>query len=317
MCLCHFCKREFENSQGLKAHLRRCRLYQQSKNGPARPTAPIPPFGPNAVSSPHSFLAPNPLTTPSALFTNLMDEMIRSVSGPDEATRRREKREALLAGLCSRIVDWYRQPDGLVTPEMAVAAKVAIRDQLGALPIEELSHAELSLRGEAIRNGVFGPYLRRQQAHAEHQKQRQHHDGLRTKQEADRRARQMTRKTALLELGVIRALKVAAAHGLPAPAVALVEWEARARLEALLVGDETAEQVEEIIEAAIERPLLECEIRVERLRSAKRERILDQCLTLALPVAEAAWPWVKDTVLTKVCETFGLNPTPPAHLAHD
>jgi hypothetical protein len=36
-----------------------------------------------------------------------------------------------------------------------------------------------------------------------------------------------------------------------------LEWEVRARLEALLVGDETETQVDETIEASIDWPLLE------------------------------------------------------------
>jgi hypothetical protein len=91
----------------------------------------------------------------------------------------------------------------------------------------------------------------------------------------------------------------------------VLEWEVRARLEALLVGDETESQVDETIEAAIDRPLLEWEARVEHVQSAQRERVMDHCLTAALPVVEAAVPWLKHVVVSYICETFGMQ-SPPA-----
>jgi hypothetical protein len=95
-----------------------------------------------------------------------------------------------------------------------------------------------------------------------------------------------------------------------------VEWEVRARLEAWLVGDETESQVDETIAAAIDRPLLEWEARIEQFQSAERQRVLDKCLTVALPIVEAAMPRVKDIVVKYICETLGM-PTPPTSPARE
>jgi hypothetical protein len=92
----------------------------------------------------------------------------------------------------------------------------------------------------------------------------------------------------------------------------VLEWEVRARLEAWLVGDETESQVDETIEAAIDRPLFQWEARVEQVQSAERERVLEKCLTVALPVVEAAMPWVQKVVVSYICETLGMPPTPPS-----
>jgi len=87
-------------------------------------------------------------------------------------------------------------------------------------------------------------------------------------------------------------------------------WEVRARLEVLVVGDETESQVDETIEAAISRPLLEWTKHVEQCESAERQRVLDKCLTVALPVMEAAVPWIQDVVVDYICTTLGMPPSP-------
>jgi hypothetical protein len=236
--------------------------------------------------------------------------MTAQLAGPDEASRLKQKRESLLAGLCTSVVDWYYPLEGTVTAEMAVSAKVAIRDELGTVAIDEMPSAELTLRGTAIRNRIFAPYVRRQQELVGRQHERQQRDAQRRQQESGIRTRHATRKTALIELGIIRALKAASSRGIPRRVLVVLEWEVRARLEALLVGDETESQVDETIAAAIDRPLLEWVARVEQVQSAQRERVLDHCLTAALPVVEAAMPWVKNVVVSYLCETFGMQPPP-------
>jgi hypothetical protein len=195
---------------------------------------------------------------------------------------------------------------------MAVAAKVAIRDELGTVAIHEMPPAELTLRGTAIRNRIFAPYVRRHQEQAARQHERQQHDTQRRQQESGIQARHAIRKAALIELGITRALGSASSRGIPRRVLAVLEWEVRARLEALLVGDETESQVDETIEAAIDRPLWEWGARVEQVQSAKRERIVDHCLTAALPVVEAAVPWVQKVVVNYLCETLGMPPSPPS-----
>lgn len=312
MCQCHHCKRWFRGPQSVKAHLRTCPDYLRSKDDAARATSPSTPSQGPTLATAQDTPVPTPLTTPSDLMTHLVAQMTAQVAGPDEATRLKQKRESLLAGLCTTLVDWYCPLEGVVTAEMAVAAKVAIRDELGTVAIDEMPSAELTLRGTAIRNRIFAPYVRRHQEQVARQHERQQQDAQRRQHESGIQARHTIRKTALIELGITRALESASSRGIPPRVLVVLEWEIRARLEALLVGDETESQVDETIEAAITRPLLEWETRVERFQSAERQRVLEKCLTAALPVVEAAMPWVKDVVVKCIYDTLGMPPASPS-----
>jgi hypothetical protein len=115
--------------------------------------------------------------------------MTRQFAGPDEATRVKQKREGLIAGLWTSLVDRYCPLEGVVTPEMAVATKVAILNELNALAIEDLPQAELTLRGTAIRNRIFAQDLRRQQEQGARKNKRQQQDTTRSQLEANIRAR--------------------------------------------------------------------------------------------------------------------------------
>ncbi len=306
MSRCNFCKREFPNPQAVRAHLRWCPQYSKSEKGTSRRISRFDSRLSSSKSPHQDGLAPIGSSNPFAI---LVDQITHQFAGPDEATRRKQKRETLLAGLCSSLVDCYHPLEGGITPDMAVAAKVAILDELGAMAIEDMPQAELTLRGTAIRNRSLAPYLQRQHKQRERQQAQLKRDTRRRQRETAAQSRQLTRKAALIELGVARALQSASSRGLTGRALTLLEWEVRTRLETLLIGDETEQQVEETIEAAIERPLLDWAVRIEQAESAKRERMLDQCLALALPVAEATWPWVKDVVIKKLCERFGVQPT--------
>ena len=316
MSICTFCTREFGSSQAVKAHLRKCPTYLKSKYDAARATSPSTPAQAPAGATAQGAPMPTPLTTPSDLMAHLVAQMTAQLGGPDEATRLKQKRESLLAGLCTTLVDWYCPLAGVITPEMAVAAKVALLDELGTMAIHEMPPAELTLRGTAIRNRIFAPDMLRQHKLVARQNERQQQDTLRRQEESGLRARHATRKIALIELGITRALQSASSQGFPHRAFVVVEWEVRARLEAWLVGDETESQVDETIAAAIDRPLLEWEARIEQFQSAERQRVLDKCLTVALPIVEAAMPRVKDIVVTYICETLGM-PTPPPSSARE
>jgi hypothetical protein len=312
MSQCHHCKRWFQGPQSVKAHLRHCPDYLRSKEDAARATSPNTPSQGPALATAHDPPVLNPLSEAMAQFAA---QISAQCAGPDEATRLRQTRESLLTVLLVNLVDWYRPPEGVVTPEMAAAAKVAMLDELRTYPIEEFSHAELTLRGEVIRNRVFASFLREQQAELKQQHKVQQLEKLCAQQQNDVQARRATRKTALIELGVSRALQSASSRGFPPRVHVMLEWEIRARLEVLVVGDETESQVDETIEAAISRPLLEWAKHVEQCESAERQRVLDKCLTVALPVMEAAVPWIQDVVVDYICTTLGMPPSPSSSVS--
>src|SRR6185295_12321871 len=141
MCKCHYCGREFEGSQNVKAHLRRCPNYLKFKDSAAKATSPNTPLQGPALATAHD---PPVLTLLSEAMAQFATQIAAQCSGPVEATRLRQKRESLLTLLLIKLVDWYRSPEGVVTPEMAAAAKVAMLDELRPQPIENLSDAELT-----------------------------------------------------------------------------------------------------------------------------------------------------------------------------
>lgn len=308
MVKCHFCREEFRNCQAVRAHLKTCQAYQKSKDDAARASAPSTPSQRPALATAQG--APTPLTPPADLVADLMAQMTAQFAGPDEATRLKQKRESLLTLLLANLVDWYRPLEGVVTPAMVAAAKVAILDELRTHSIEDLSQAELTLRGEVIRNRVFAPFLKEQRSELKQQHEVQQLEKLRAQQHTDTQARRATRKTALIELGISRALQLASSRGFPPRVLVVLEWEIRARLEAWLVGDETESQVDETIEAGIDRPLLEWEGRLEQYQSAERQRVLEKYLTVALPVVEAAVPWVQEVVGNYISTMLGMPPAP-------
>jgi hypothetical protein len=243
--------------------------------------------------------------------------MVKRVQDAAESTRLKQNRDAVFAMLGSTLVDRHCPLEGVITPEMAVAAKVAFRDELGPLPIEAFSHTELSLRAEAIRDRAWAPYLQRQKeqserqkTQSEQQKERLRQEVLRMQEEATIQARRTRRKATFMELGIAQALATFRSQGFSDSALALFEWEVRGRLEILLTGDETEGQAKEAIEAAIQGPLFEWEQKLEQARRATRQRVLNQCVTLVVPVVEAALPLVTATVIKKFYETFGRQSSP-------
>ena len=176
MCQCHYCKRWFRGPQSVKAHLRKCPDYLKSKDSAAKMISTNIPSPTPAPATSDATPVPPPL---SDVVTHLVTQMSARFAGPDEATRLRQKRESLLTLLLANLIDWYRPPEGVLTPAMTAAAKVAILDELRRQPIEDLSHAELTLRGEVIRNRVCTPFLREQQAELKKQQEEKHLEKLR------------------------------------------------------------------------------------------------------------------------------------------
>ena len=202
MASCKFCGRQFGSEQGVKAHLRSCQEYLKlkpllQKQSPSRNSSISSLFHKSAASR-----SVQPLSQPLGQSASRESE---------QAAQLKHKRDSLLTALCSRLVDWYRTAEGAITPEMAVAAKVAILDELGGLPIEELSQTELDLRAEDIRNSIFAPYLQKQQDQMERQKDRHQKETLRRQEASEAHSRRAQRKAALIELGVARALRLSRA----------------------------------------------------------------------------------------------------------
>lgn len=163
MFICHACQRQFLNSQAVKGHLRHCEPHKRTKGQPS--------FCPQGERTPAT-LQPQPVggcvsvsaeeATPLHPLVDVMNDMVKRVQRDIESTRLTQNRETLFAMLGSTLADRHCPLEGVITPEMAVAAKVAFRDELGPLPIESLSQTECFLRAESIRNRLWAPYFRMQ-----------------------------------------------------------------------------------------------------------------------------------------------------------
>jgi hypothetical protein len=312
MCRCNFCQREFGNSQGAKAHLRTCQKYHEYKEKKAR--ANVPSGSATCTAFPETPQSSTDLANP---FAGLTEQILRQCAGPDEATRVKDHRNAVLMTLCSDVIDWYRPQDGVVTPDMAVAAKVAILDELGTSAIETIPQTELTLRATAIRNAVLAPYFRAQKQAREREQELRQEEGQRVQKQVAAEERRSRRKAGFVALGVGRALHAAKARDFPHHALVMLEWEVGERLNTLLVGDETEQDIEHVIEASLDRPLLQWGQRLEHARVARRERMINHCLTASLPIVNAALPWMQEVIVKKVCETFGVQPSPAASEARE
>lgn len=113
-----------------------------------------------------------------------------------------------------------------------------------------------------------------------------------------------------MELGIARALKVFLSRSFADQGLGLFEWQIRERLDVLLTGNETEGEAEKAIEAAIQGPLLERERKEKQARRATRQRMLNQSVTLVVPVVEAALPLMKEKAIKKFYEKFGIRSSP-------
>jgi hypothetical protein len=105
MARCQFCQREFSNDQGAKAHLRWCVNYSKVKMGTSNWTRAVEPSFDNAkLLFSQVQMAPDvvPSSDPLAGFLN---QLTQQFAGPDETARVKQKRQELLADLCTRLID--------------------------------------------------------------------------------------------------------------------------------------------------------------------------------------------------------------------
>jgi len=197
MAKCGFCKREFSNAQGVRAHLKFCHLYKARGEGPK--TLPSQPRravseeehlnkllrgasqsqGARFYSSlsasytkernltrfdqPQNSAHPLPRLTPGRIEENrrqveLRKEMERRKQA-DQRQQEQRKRQ-LVQQIKSNVVDCYWLCD--VPMEARVEAKLAIEKKLFSLQILELPHYEIQQVGEAIRERIYSRYRQNQ-----------------------------------------------------------------------------------------------------------------------------------------------------------
>ena len=197
MAKCGFCKREFSNAQGVRAHLKHCHLYkgrgESPKNLPTQPRTQVSEEkhlnqlwrdarhsqGARVYSLPASSYTkernitrskhpqnsahPIPRLTPDRIEENRRQvELEKEKEGERQATQPQEHRKRqLIQQIKFNVVDLYWQGMDL-SVETKVGAKMAIEKKLLELPILELPYYEVQQIGEAIRDRIYSRYRQSQ-----------------------------------------------------------------------------------------------------------------------------------------------------------
>ena len=198
MAKCGFCKREFSNAQGVRAHLKHCHLYKGRGEGPKTP--PSQPRrhvseeehlnqllrgashsqGPRFYSSPSASYTKERNLTRSDQPKNSAHPLPRLTPGRIEENRRQaelrkeeerrkqivqqqqeQRKRQLIQQIKANVVDLYWLGLDLPT-EVKVDAKLAIEKTLAKLPILELPYYEVQQHGEAIRDRIYSRYRQSQ-----------------------------------------------------------------------------------------------------------------------------------------------------------
>ena len=191
---CGFCQREFGSSQGVRAHLKSCRNYQQQRQKPSAPPPPAPRmltdeehiqrlFGsvPSSARRPATSpepLPPTPRPTPrpdrdeahaqreqqARREREAQREAQRDAQQRDaarqQATEQRQRAErtrALIQHVKCLVVDCYFSFNP-IPPEAIAEAKEEIERKFATLPILELPQSELQQHATAIRERVYAPH---------------------------------------------------------------------------------------------------------------------------------------------------------------
>lgn len=157
---CNFCRRIFQNKQGVRAHLKHCQKYKENGQESASYSDTNNSFSKNEFPS-------REIQRQVQNKKGQQDIVAKQGSvSEDEFTRLREekermakKRREIIQNLKVNVVDW-RYLFSSIPTEARARAKVEIEEVLGRLPVLELPHHELTQIAEGIRDKIFAPYLK-------------------------------------------------------------------------------------------------------------------------------------------------------------
>lgn len=198
MAKCGFCKREFSNAQGVRAHLKHCHLYKGRGEGhktpPSQPRRHVSEEehlnqllrgashsqGARFYSSPSASYTKERNLTRSDQPKNSAHPLPRLTPGRIEENRRQaelrkeeerrkqivqqqqeQRKRQLIQQIKANVVDLYWLGMDLPT-EAKVHAKQVIEQKLSRLPILELPYYEVQQNGEAIRDRIYSRYRQSQ-----------------------------------------------------------------------------------------------------------------------------------------------------------
>src|SRR5438128_4131101 len=202
MVKCHFCKRQFTNTQAVCAHLKACPAYHERDQGPGSALASVALGTRPEASVPGGELTDGDVVRPGQRETarqraqeradqqavKEVQEYLRRA----EAERRARERRALIQSVKDATVGSWPWQHPTIPAEVKAEALQEIERKLSALShVDELPRRELVQIAEGIRDRLFRPMLEaqeaaRQRARAEEAEARQR---ARAEEEARRRAK--------------------------------------------------------------------------------------------------------------------------------
>ena len=146
MASCKFCGHKCKSEQGVRAHLKRCEEYLNSKKlsalGKVPEAASTPSVEPNLSAGPDC-------TAPLRAFEKAMHEFSTKQEAPQTP---QQLRRSILQRVKAQVVDRHQSPSEIVTATMRGDAKMALEQQLASLPLEELPFDEVCELAAAIRD---------------------------------------------------------------------------------------------------------------------------------------------------------------------
>jgi len=274
MAQCYFCGREFENQQGVRAHLKACDAYRnrdlQSKpeyvGHKASPTG-RPAYkanSPKAIPKAESFdpvlhfrrqfVEEKPQTLPSTL-------PLEEIPPAEQAEVEEGSQNLLLRSALEDAKEAHRL-ERIKHARIETGKRYAEENLRGTLflniwdrytatrEVEEALNRELTgedspATAEQIADGVLTPWLRKEALHKKEQQQK------------DTEERRCERKRELIEYGENHAREAAAEEGLSPMDKMTFRMKARRELEEELDGSETEEDVEDLVEDILDEILEE------------------------------------------------------------
>jgi hypothetical protein len=274
MAICHPCKEEFGSEQGVKAHMKKCELYQAHKrNKQAAALGMLP----KAASSPVAMLpihaippiAATDFSSPLREFEKAMHESSTKQEAPSSPQQQRRK---ILQAAKTQVINHYWTPLGQVTASLRGGAKLTIERELSSLPLEELPFEEVCDLAAAIRDRGYGPAFTRQAREAERQRverEKRHKDeveALGALVRADRR------KKILIQQASQQAHAYCQEKAIIGWAHLSVLVDVESRLDALLTGDEPILEAQAIVRSVLEARFAEAEATLAAAQAKATER---------------------------------------------
>ena len=308
MASCKFCGHKCKSEQGVRAHLKWCEEYLNSKKlsalGKVPEAASTPSVEPNLSAGPDC-------AAPLRAFETAMHELMtkRNASQTPQQLRR-----SILQAVKAQVVDRYQSSSGTVSSTMRGAAKMAIEQQLASLPIEELPFDEACELAAAIRDRLFAPTFKREAQEVEHQHAEQVSRRRKQTEETAAGHRAAGRKTILIEQAIGQARARCEAKQIIGRNRLSVLVDIESQLTEFLTGNESVPDANAIIQTVIDARFAEAEAKQGVARAKADERWYEELAGvlvlggfLAAPLLARWYPTQALVILNWIERTFGLN----------